>query len=248
MLQVRELHAGYGDLQVLHGVSFDVAVGEILAIVGSNGAGKTTLLNACGGLIGRREGVVTVDGTIVKGGSPIEALQRGIGIVPEDRELFGEMSVEENLTMGAYRLLRSRKTRAKAQATVDEIRAEIGRLFPILVERHDQVAETLSGGEQQMLAIGRAMMSNPRVLLLDEPTLGLAPRVVEGLVAALIELARDRAIVVVEQDQRLVQSLASRVLFLEDGGLDTRAPSLSPVVAEEGKVTSTEDTDKEIVT
>src|SRR5665648_186341 len=168
-LQVRQLSAGYGRIGVVSGVSFDVAAGEVVTLIGSNGAGKSTLLRSLAGLITPSAGTVVLDGAIVTGLAPERLVRAGLALVPEGRMLFGPMSVIENLLLGAHT--------ERSSSAFERRLTRVHTLFPVLAERAGQAAATLSGGEQQMLAIGRALMSGPHVLLLDEPSLGLAPRV-----------------------------------------------------------------------
>jgi branched-chain amino acid transport system ATP-binding protein len=230
MIEVSGVHAGYGQVKVLRGIDFAVQRGEVLAIVGPNGAGKSTLLNACVGLI-PRQGVVSVDGEVVPARNIPGALGRGIAIVPEARQLFGDLSVEENMLLGSYTLLSRRGSARKNRQVVARLREECESIFPILTARRTQLAGTLSGGEQQMVAIARAVMANPKVLLLDEPTLGLAPVIVGGLLEALRHLAQERAVVIVEQDLGLITSLATRSLHLDEGRVRTAASVAPSTVA-----------------
>jgi branched-chain amino acid transport system ATP-binding protein len=212
MLKIRNLYAYYGSVTALSGVTCHVRAGEIVSLIGSNGAGKTTLLNAVCGLV-RREGEVNFDGAPITGLAPEAIVARGISQVPEGRQLFAPMTVAENLELGAY-LRQRRKYR-------EEIRQDLERvfeLFPRLKDRLDQVAGTMSGGEQQMLAIGRALMARPRLLLMDEPSLGLAPKVVEDILATL-ERLRDAGltILLVEQNARAALKIATRAYVLETG-------------------------------
>ena len=212
MLKIRNLYAYYGSVTALSGVTCHIKEGEIVALIGANGAGKTTLLNAICGLV-RKKGEVTFQGREV-GKTPAERLV-GLGIsqVPEGRQLFAPMTVAENLELGAY--LRYGR----------EIRAEIARdlervfhLFPVLKERQGQQAGTMSGGEQQMLAIARALMAKPRLLLLDEPSLGLAPLVVETILATISRLREEgMTILLVEQNARAALKVAARAYVLETG-------------------------------
>ncbi len=212
MLKIRNLYAYYGSVTALSGVTCHIRAGEIVSLIGSNGAGKTTLLNAVCGLV-RREGEVNFDGKPITGLAPEAIVARGISQVPEGRQLFAPMTVAENLELGAY--LRQRR----------QNRAEIGRdlervfdLFPRLQDRLGQEAGTMSGGEQQMLAIGRALMARPRLLLMDEPSLGLAPKVVEDILAALTRLrAEGLTILLVEQNARAALKIATRAYVLETG-------------------------------
>ncbi len=212
MLKIRNLYAYYGSVTALSGVTCHVRAGEIVSLIGSNGAGKTTLLNAVCGLV-RREGEVNFDGRSVTGLAPEAIVARGISQVPEGRQLFAPMTVAENLELGAY-LRHRRQNRA-------EIRQDLERvfdLFPRLRDRLDQKAGTMSGGEQQMLAIGRALMARPRLLLMDEPSLGLAPKVVEDILATLERLrAAGMTILLVEQNARAALKIAARAYVLETG-------------------------------
>jgi branched-chain amino acid transport system ATP-binding protein len=210
LLEVRNLSVAYGDVRVLHGVSLRVARGEIVSLVGANGAGKTTTLRAVSGLLPALEGDVTFDGAPITGSSPSSIVERGLAHVPEGRQLFTNMTVEENLEMGAY-LPRAKSSMAK---TLEWVKG----LFPRLGERRAQLAGTLSGGEQQMLAIGRALMSRPTLLILDEPSLGLAPIMVKAIFDAVARInAEGTTVLLVEQN--LVQSLrlSHRGYVLETG-------------------------------
>jgi branched-chain amino acid transport system ATP-binding protein len=210
LLEVRGLSAAYGDVRVLHDVSLTVAKGEIVSLVGANGAGKTTALRAVSGLLPALAGEVLFEGERLTGQTPSRIVERGIGHVPEGRQLFTNMTVDENLTMGAYL--------PRAKATLSENRDWVVSLFPRLAERPHQLAGTLSGGEQQMLAIGRALMSRPRLLILDEPSLGLAPLMVKTIFEAITRInAEGTTVLLVEQN--LVQSLrlSQRAYVLETG-------------------------------
>ena len=212
MLKIRNLYAYYGSVTALSGVTCHVRAGEIVSLIGSNGAGKTTLLNAVCGLV-RGEGEVVFDGKPITGLAPEAIVARGISQVPEGRQLFAPMTVAENLELGAY--LRQRRQNRPA------IRQDLERvfdLFPRLQDRLDQKAGTMSGGEQQMLAIGRALMARPRLLLMDEPSLGLAPKVVEDILATLERLrAEGLTILLVEQNARAALKIAARAYVLETG-------------------------------
>jgi branched-chain amino acid transport system ATP-binding protein len=213
---VQGLTAGYGEVRVLWGIDVALARGEIACLVGSNGAGKTTLLRCISGLVPAADGSIRFAGRDLTNAGPAAVLRAGIGHVPEGRRLFAAMSVEDNLLMGSY--LR----RDPAAAQRDDLEAVYG-LFPILAERRRQSAGTLSGGEQQMCAIGRGLMSRPALLLIDELSLGLAPRAVDGLIDALREVNRTGVtILVVEQDVAVAFDLASRG-FIVDVGRITRA-------------------------
>jgi branched-chain amino acid transport system ATP-binding protein len=207
VLEVAELCAGYHGEDVVHGISFTVDEREVVALVGSNGAGKTTLFRAVCGLLRSSRGQVTLAGRSIGGRPAYEIARRGLAYVPADRRLFPHMSVTENLDLGAYP---RRPGRARRDLVLD--------LFPRLAERSRQAAGTLSGGEQQMLAVGRALMSEPRLLLLDEPTTGLAPRVAAEAYAALAALREHGlTIVVAEQQVPLALRLADRGYVIEDG-------------------------------
>ncbi len=212
LLELRDVRSGYGRVEVLHGVDMAVAAGELVAVIGANGAGKSTLLKTIVGLTPPRAGVMTYDGAELRGPRPERLVRRGLALVPEGRLLFAPMTVRDNLALGAYGAPRD-KRRASAEAL-----ARVQALFPVLGERADQPAGTLSGGEQQMLAIGRALMSQPRLLLLDEPSLGLAPKVIAEIFAALEALRGDGVtIVLVEQDARLALKHADRGYVMRTG-------------------------------
>jgi branched-chain amino acid transport system ATP-binding protein len=207
MLEVAELSAGYLGEDVVHEVSFAVAEGEVVAVIGSNGAGKTTLFRTVCGLLRASHGSVSLDGRPITRRRAHDIARRGLAYVPAERHLFPEMTVAENLDLGAF----PKRPRADRRVLVLE-------LFPRLAERRRQRAGTLSGGEQQMLAVARALMSNPRVLLLDEPTTGLAPKLAADAYAALAALREQGlTIIVAEQQVPLVLGLADRGYVLESG-------------------------------
>ena len=209
LLKVSGLVAGYGDVDVLRGLDLEVARGEIVAVLGSNGAGKTTLNTVLSGLLRARGGEVIFDGRRIDGLTPPEIVALGLIHVPEGRRIFPDMSVRENLELGAYR--RGRAEKAESLETVFAT-------FPRLAERERQAAGTLSGGEQQMLAIGRGMMSRPRLLILDEPSLGLSPLLVEEMFALVERLhAQGLAILLVEQNVMQSLRVAARAYVLENG-------------------------------
>lgn len=213
MLKVEDVRAAYGAIQVLHGVSVEVGAGEAVAILGPNGAGKTTLLRTIAGFLKPRGGRIAFDGRDITGILPAAFVRAGVGQVMEGRQLFGPLTVLENLRLGAY-IRYGRAPRAEIEADIEQVYL----LFPRLRERRDQRANTLSGGEQMMLAIGRAIMCKPRLLLLDEPSVGLAPLVVKAIFDALKAL-RDAGItlLVVEQNPEAAFALASRCYVLEVG-------------------------------
>jgi branched-chain amino acid transport system ATP-binding protein len=211
MLEVRHLSAGYDGISVLRDVSISVGAGEIVAVLGANGAGKTTLNRAVSGLIEAAAGKIIFDGQDLTVAKPPAIVAAGLIHVPEGRKIFPAMSVRENLELGSYR-------RAKANRLVNLERAFA--LFPRLKERHLQLAGTLSGGEQQMLAIGRGLMAEPKLLILDEPSLGLSPLLVEELFALIARIAADGlAVMLVEQNVVQSLELASRAYVLENGSV-----------------------------
>ncbi|HZP69368.1 MAG TPA: ABC transporter ATP-binding protein [Pseudolabrys sp.] len=211
VLQITGLESGYGEVQVLWGVDLDVAAGEIVCVIGSNGAGKTTLLRTISGLVAARSGKIMIAGNDLTGATPAQVLGAGVAHVPEGRRLFSVMSVEDNLRMGAH--MRSDEAEIRRDLT------QIYELFPILGNRRRQEAGTLSGGEQQMCAIGRGIMSRPKLLMIDELSLGLAPKVVEQLSVALMQIQRTRelAILLVEQDVLAALELSSRAFVIDRG-------------------------------
>ena len=209
MLEVRDLHVSYGEIPALKGVSFEVRAGEIVALLGNNGAGKTTTLRTISGLLVPREGDVRLEGESLCGVPPHTIVQKGIAHVPEGRRVFNRLTVRENLEMGAY-------TRSDAGVARDIDRAFA--LFPRLGERRPQVSGTLSGGEQQMLAIARALMGNPRVLLLDEPSMGLSPVLVQQIFETVHDINRQgTTILLVEQNAAMALEVAGRAYVLETG-------------------------------
>jgi len=218
LLRVDGLHAGYGKVEVLHGVSLAVAEGRMVAIVGPNGAGKTTLLSAIMGLLPRSGGRVLYGDQ--PAGSTEALVASGAVLVPERRALFADMSVEDNLHLGAYA---RRRTGNRDAPTVMR---EVFAIFPRLQERRRQLAGTLSGGERQMLALGRALMARPRLLLLDEPSLGLAPLIVRSIFRVLMDLrARGLSILLVEQNVRAALQVSDYGYVLEMGAVVMQGPS-----------------------
>ncbi len=213
MLEVRGIRVTYGDVTALHDVSLEVAAGSIVSLVGSNGAGKTTTLKAIIGLKPVAAGEILLDGRRIDKLTAPERVACGIALSPEGRRVFPQMSVFDNLTIGAY----LRRDRVDRQHTLDWIY----QYFPRLVERRNQAAGSLSGGEQQMLAIGRALMAKPRILLLDEPSLGLAPIIVDEIARIITEINRETkvSIVLVEQNAKLALSLCDKAFVLETGGV-----------------------------
>jgi len=218
LLQLDGLCAGYGHVEVLHGVSLSVAEGRMVAIVGPNGAGKTTLMSAVMGLLPRRGGIVRYLGALA--GATEELVMAGAVLVPDRRALFTDMSVEDNLLLGFYP--RRRAGERDARPAMREVFA----IFPRLEERRRQKAATLSGGERQMLALGRALMSRPRLLLLDEPSLGLAPLLVREIYRVLVDLRRrDMSILLVEQNVRAALQVSYHGYVLEMGRVVAEGPS-----------------------
>jgi branched-chain amino acid transport system ATP-binding protein len=214
LLEVSDLQAGYGQAEVVHGISLAVEPGEVVVILGANGAGKTTTLRAITGLISRR-GPVRMAGTLLPPAQPGAAVAAGISLVPQGRGTFTKLSVQENLLVGASK----RRDKAGVQRDI----ARWYDVFPALSARTMQVAGTLSGGEQQMLAVARALMSRPSLLLCDEPSLGLAPLVVRSVFQVLRQINADdgMAMLIVEQNAELALELASRVYLLEVGSVVT---------------------------
>jgi branched-chain amino acid transport system ATP-binding protein len=210
VLAVRNIDVGYGDVQAVWDVSFDVGAGEVVTLIGANGAGKTTILKTLCGLLVPRRGQVLFDGEDVRGLPPYDLVARGLVLIPEARQLWPGMTVRENLDMGAY----SRSARMERARTLEAVHA----MFPQLEKRERQKAGTLSGGEQQMCAIGRGLMARPRLLLLDEPALGLAPLLVREVFAALKRI-REQGVTVllVEQNVHHALALADRAYVLETG-------------------------------
>ena len=209
MLAVNDIHVYYGSIHAVKGVSLEVNEGEIVTLIGANGAGKSTVLNTISGLLHPRGGSVTFMGQDLKGVPPHKLVARGMAQVPEGRRIFLQMTVEENLEMGAY---------TQSKASIDGSIEDVYRRFPRLQERRKQIAGTLSGGEQQMLAMGRALMSHPKLLMLDEPSMGLAPILVEQIFDIIRELhAAGTTILLVEQNAQAALSVADRAYVLETG-------------------------------
>jgi len=210
MLEVDAVDAGYGPLQILHGVSLRVDAGEIVSLVGANGAGKTTVIKTIVGLVRPRRGSVALGGERIDGLSPERIVGRGLAVVPEGARVFPEMSVLDNLRMGAG----VPRARARERQTLDEVFA----LFPRLRERQPQLARTLSGGERQMLAIGRALMGCPDVLLLDEPSLGLQPSLVRTIIDTIQAInRRGLTVLLIEQNVHFSLPISHRAYVLEQG-------------------------------
>ena len=210
LLEISDLHTFYGKIHALRGVSLDVEDGEMVTLIGANGAGKTTTLNTVSGLLVPKEGSVHFDGEDVTHVAPHEMVTRGIVQVPEGRRIFAQLTVQENVLMGAYTV--------EDKALIAEGVENAYSLFPRLKERRSQVAGTLSGGEQQMLAIGRALMTKPRILLMDEPSMGLAPNLVESIFETIVRInAEGTAILLVEQNAATALKVCSRGYVLQTG-------------------------------
>lgn len=213
MLRIRNLKCFYGRIMAVKGVSLSVRNKEIISLIGANGSGKSTLLRAVSGALSTWEGDILFENTSLKGKKPPEIVKKGMSLVPEGRLLFGALSVLDNLKLGAYVLYRK-----KDKSTIRENLEMVYSLFPVLASRKNQPAGTLSGGEQQMLAIGRALMSTPRILLLDEPSMGLAPMLAEKILMTLTRL-RDNGltILLVEQNAQAALKIADRGYVMETG-------------------------------
>jgi len=217
MLEIRDLAAGYGGVPVLRGVSIDVGAGEVVAVLGANGVGKTTLNRAISGLTPVLAGSIRFEGAALAGLDPPAIVALGLIHVPEGRKIFPNISVRENLELGSYR-----RARANRAQNIEKMFA----LFPRLRERERQLAGTLSGGEQQMLAIGRGLMAEPKLIILDEPSLGLSPLLVEELFALIARIAGEGlAVMLVEQNVVQSLELASRAYVLENGAVAMQGPA-----------------------
>ena len=210
MLRVENLHVYYGAIHALHGVSFEVKRGEIVTLIGANGAGKSTILRTLSGILRPREGSVAFNGQEITTVAADQIVKMGMSHVPEGRRIFAPLTVKENILMGAY----TRKDPAEIQATMERAY----RSFPRLKEREGQYGGTLSGGEQQMLAMARALMSKPSLLLLDEPSMGLSPILVEEIFRIIVEINKEgTSILLVEQNAQMALSIANRAYVLETG-------------------------------
>jgi len=210
MLEVTNVSSGYGMVQILWNVSFKIKEKEIVSIIGPNGAGKTTLVKTIAGLLTAKTGTIRFNGDAVEKLPPYEIVKRGITMVPEGREIFPRMTVEENIRLGAYTI--------KEKGKVAESRERVYQIFPVLKKKEKTLAQNLSGGEQQMLVIARSLMSNPQLLILDEPSLGLAPIIVEKVLDTLQTINDDGvAVLLVEQNIRDTLNIANRAYVLEEG-------------------------------
>jgi len=212
MLEVRGLNAGYGSFQALFDIDLDVHAGEAVAVIGPNGAGKTTLMRVISGMLAPRSGSLLMEGRALTAVRPHEIIALGIAHVPENRRLFPRMTIEDNLRMGSF----SKSVRARSRERL----AFVYELFPRLLERRNQPAGTMSGGEQQMCAIGRALMSDPKLLMMDEPSAGLAPVVVQQVFALVRRIRKEGyTVLIVEQNVQQVLEVADRAYLLEAGSL-----------------------------
>ena len=226
MLSLAAVSAGYGSFQALFDVSLEVPQGEAVGVIGPNGAGKTTLMRVISGLLPLRDGVMTLEGRAIGGLPAHRMVEQGIAHVPENRRLFPRLSVEDNLRIGAF----IPEARKRFAAQLDRVYT----LFPRLKDRREQLAGTLSGGEQQMCAIGRALMSEPRLLMLDEPSLGLAPVVVQQVMAIVAELhAGGVTVLLVEQNLRQALAIADRGVVVEMGRVRLEGPSHALAASDE---------------
>jgi len=215
MLTIKNINTYYGQVHALKNVSLHLQEGEIVTLIGANGAGKTTLLNTISGIVPPKSGQILFSGTPIHELPPHGIVERGISQVPEGRQVFKPLSVEDNLELGAYLRYRKRDGKTEAKKTM----AVVFDLFPILMDRRKQPAGTLSGGEQQMLAIGRALMAKPKIMLLDEPSMGLAPLVVQEIFRVIENLAGEQktTVLLVEQNARVALKTAARGYVLETG-------------------------------
>ena len=226
MLSVTDLHVYYGAIHALKGLSLTVNQGEIITLIGANGAGKSTTLRTISGLIVPRGGDITFEGSSIAGHKAHEIVRRGISQVPEGRRVFADMTVMENLELGAF-------TRSDADGIAADMETVFGR-FPRRKERRTQLAGTLSGGEQQMLAMGRALMSRPRLLLLDEPSMGLAPLLIKEIFSIIVDInAAGTTILLVEQNANMALSIAHRAYVLETGRITLAGDAKELAASEE---------------
>lgn len=222
MLKLENVHTFYGPIEALRGVDLEIQQGEIVCLIGSNGAGKSTTLMTISGIRNPLSGDIVFEGKSIKGAPPHRIVEMGISQVPEGRRIFPKLTVRENLEMGAYSVVSSQFSVFKKQTQKNtQLKMQLEKvfeLFPVLKERHKQFGGTLSGGEQQMLSIGRALMSNPKLLLLDEPSLGLAPIIVSKIFKTIKEINKEGVtVLLVEQNARAALKLSNRGYVLENG-------------------------------
>lgn len=219
MLKINDLHVSYDGIKALQGISLDVPEGKIIALLGANGAGKSSTLRTIMGIVKPDSGSIEFDGESLLGLKSFQVVAKGIALVPEGRRVFANLSVRENLSLGAY----TRKDKEKIKADIEEI----FELFPRLEERYSQSAGTLSGGEQQMLALGRALMSKPRLLMIDEPSLGLAPVLSQDVLSKLTELnqKRNQTVLLIEQNARAALRISDYAYILETGQIKLEGPA-----------------------
>jgi branched-chain amino acid transport system ATP-binding protein len=222
MLEVQGLHAGYGLVEVLHGLTFQVPKGQVVTLIGSNGAGKTTTMRALSGMIRPRSGTIRLNGKDIAGLESHDVAREGLAHSPEGRRVFPTLSVEDNLTLGAF----PRLTGSRPRGDISADRERAFTLFPRLKERRAQLAGTLSGGEQQMLAMGRALMLRPEILLLDEPSMGLAPKLVEEVFRIIRQLKEEKVtMLLVEQFAMAALGVADHAYVLENGRIRFQGPA-----------------------
>jgi len=230
MLEVENVSAGYGLVQILWDVSFKIRENEIVSIIGPNGAGKTTLVRTVVGLIQTKNGSIRFKGENIEKLPPYEIVKKGITLIPEGREIFPKMTVEENLVLGAYTV--------NDKSSIKETKEKVYEIFPVLKKKEKTLAQTLSGGEQQMLVICRSLMSNPKLLILDEPSLGLAPIIVEKVMDTIEKINEDGVtILLVEQNIRDSLNIANRAYVLEEGKI---------IIEDEGRKLLSNDHIKEV--
>ena len=219
MLNIKDLHVSYGGIKALQGISLDVPEGKIIALLGANGAGKSSTLRTIMGIVKPDSGSIEFEGESLLGLKSFQVVTKGIALVPEGRRVFANLSVRENLSLGAY----TRNDKEKIKTDIEEI----FDLFPRLEERYSQSAGTLSGGEQQMLALGRALMSKPRLLMIDEPSLGLAPVLSQDVLSKLKELnqKRNQTVLLIEQNARAALKISDYAYILETGQIKLEGPA-----------------------
>ena len=226
MLKIDNLHVYYGAIHAIKGISLEVNQGEIVTLIGANGAGKSTTLRTISGLLKPREGTISFEGESIGGVPAHEIVKRGISQVPEGRRIFADMTVMENLDLGAF-------TRSDKDGIKEDLKVVFGR-FPRLEERKEQLAGTLSGGEQQMLAMGRALMSRPRLLLLDEPSMGLAPLLIREIFSIIVDINKaGTTVLLVEQNANMALSIAHRAYVLETGRITLSGDAKELAASEE---------------